>query len=182
MRESEELNKKLMATHTFQHQSNYPSALVSFVPVRMDKTISVQTLWNTSKYGNWHFAGSPAKSSGCTIGPLEADGLRSQREGGGLLDFIRMRAMLEGFPSWAQNSAERQNLNLQAAQWPAFKFSPSPPVSPLRHTHTLQTHAHTAYTESIWTVTDVHTGIEYQTLSISIWKKKNICVHTQTWT
>lgn len=52
--------------------------------------------------------------------------------------------MLEGFPSWAQSGGERENLNLQAAQWSAFKFSPSSPVCPLGYTlfkvtHTLHT-------------------------------------------
>lgn len=70
------------------------------------------------------------KSTGRIASPLKSEP-SSIVAGGRSLGFISMRGTLERFSIL---SAEKQNLNLQSAQWHAFKFSPSSLISPQRHT------------------------------------------------
>lgn len=150
MSESEELNKRLMATHipTSIQLSQCPC---QFCPCANGQNNLESTLSETlQRVGTGAVQDHLPSPPGAPSVPLKVDGLRSQWEGGRLLDFIGMRAMLEGFQSWAQTGAERQNLNLQAAWWPAFEFSPSSPVSPARRTlfKLIHTHTHWIYMNS----------------------------------
>lgn len=125
MSESEELNKKLMATHSnINPIIRGPLSDLSqceqtkhFVPtwtVTVPCSITCQVLWV-------HHGSPQSRQALMALGPRI------------LLDLISMRTMLEGFPSNAQSSAEQQNLNLQTTSCPAFKYTP------VIHTHTYST-------------------------------------------
>lgn len=139
MSESEELNKKLMATH---------SNINPIIPV----PLSVLSLceWTEqfeSTLPQTHKSVGIGTLQDHLPSPLGAPSVptkltrfdRSGREE--VIRFYQYACHVGGISILG---AERQNLNLQTAQWPAFKFSPrslgSPPRHPLfklSHTHTL---------------------------------------------
>lgn len=157
MSESVELNKKLTDTHI-------PTSIqLSQCPCLCCSCVDGQTIWNhtlSQKHIKvWELL---LYRITCQVHRMCLQSPRNRRVSiavgeSRLLDFIGMRAVLEGFPSWAQSGggSSRQTVNLQAAQWPAFKFSPRSPVTPLGHT--LSKLKHTAHTKSIWTVMRTHT-------------------------
>lgn len=132
IRESEELNKKLIATHSninpiiwgplwdlpqCEQTKHFLPTCTATVPC----SITCRVLWVRH--------GSPqSRQASMALGPRM------------LLDLISMRTMSEGFPSKAQSSAGHQNLNLRTASCPAFKYSP------VIHTHT----------QSVWIVTNTN--------------------------
>lgn len=158
MSESVELNKKLTDTHI-------PTSIqLSQCPCLCCSCVDGQTIWNhtlSQKHIKvWELL---LYKITCQVHRMCLQSPRNRRVSiavgeSRLLDFIGMRAVLEGFPSWAQSSgssSSRQTVNLQAAQWPAFKFSPRSPVTPLGHT--LSKLKHTAHTPNLYEQSCTHT-------------------------
>lgn len=150
MNESEELNKKLMATH---------SNINPIIPV----PLSVLSLceWTTQfepPLPQKHKCVGTGALLDHLPSPLDAPSVPSKLTGfdrSGREEVIRFYWYACHVGGISALSTERQNLNLKNAQWPAFKFSPHSPVSPLRHPLFKLSHTRT-HTESIWIVTDTH--------------------------